>query len=511
MNAKNPLVVALALCALAGPFHVARAVTPTLIWSDEFNGATGSGPDPTKWTYDLGAGGWGNDELENYTDSRDNSLIVADPLATDGLALAIRAQNSNGSYTSARIKTQGLFAFQYGRMEARARLPSGAGLWPAFWTLGSNEPTVGWPACGEVDIMEWVPQTPSEIYGSLHSVGSNNLTQGYILPNSAVYSAAYHVFAIDWYPNEIVFSMDGIVYEDQKESALPSSTAWPFTQPFFIILNFAVGGQWPGPPNSSTVFPADYRVDYVRVYTLPTTPPANLVWPPAPPAGVVAFSPSSSQISVSWQPPASTFGATLTGYSLQRSTDAAFTQNVTTLYSGTSTNYMDSSAHAGSTYYYRVTAASANGTSDSSTPAQSTARTSSGSSNLINISSKGFVGTGGNVLIDGFVINGSAPQTVLVRASGPALAAAPFDIAGSLPDPKLQLYSGGTVIGENAGWGGNPQITAAAATVAAFPWSHPSSSDSALLMTLTPGAYTAILSGASGDTGVSILEVYAVP
>ena len=135
----------------------------------------------------------------------------------------------------------------------------------------------------------------------------------------------------------------------------------------------------------------------------------------------------------------------------------------------------------------------------------------SGKSSLINISSKGFVGTGGNVLIDGFVINGSAPQTVLVRASGPALAAAPFNIAGSLPDPKLQLYSGGTVIGENAGWGGSAQITSAAATVAAFPWSSPTSNDSALLMTLTPGAYTAIVSGASEDTGVSILEVYAVP
>ena len=272
MNTKYHLSVALALCAFVGPSHTALAVTPTLVWSDEFNGAVGSGPDPTKWTYDLGGGGWGNNELETYTDSRNNSLIVADPLATDGFALAIRAQNSNGSYTSARIKTQGLFAWQYGRMEARARIPSGAGYWPAFWTLGNNIATAGWPACGEVDIMEWVPQTPSEIYGSLHSVGSNNLTEGYILPNGAAYADGYHVFAIDWYPNEIVFSMDGIVYEDQKESALPASTAWPFTQPFFIILNLAVGGDWPGSPNSSTVFPADYRVDYVRVYSLPATP-----------------------------------------------------------------------------------------------------------------------------------------------------------------------------------------------------------------------------------------------
>lgn len=509
MNAMNPRALALALLAVAGALPLARAVTPVLVWSDEFNGAVGSGPDATKWTYDLGAGGWGNNELENYTNSRGNSVIVADAGATDGLALAIRAQSSSGSYTSARIKTQGLYTYQYGRVETRASLPAGAGMWPAFWTLGANISTVGWPACGEVDVMEWVPQTPTEIYGSLHSTGSNGQTAGYTLPSGA-YSGTYHVFAMDWYPDEIVFSMDGIVYEDQKKSAFPAGTAWPYDLPFFIILNLAVGGDWPGNPNSTTVFPQDYRVDYVRVYTLPTTPPPNLVWPPAPPASVTAYSPAPSQISVTWQPSPTGFGAALTGYTLQRANDAAFTQGVTTLYSGSSTSYLDASAQPGAKYFYRVTASSANGMSDSA-GAQAAALAPSGNATLINISSRAFVSTGANVLIDGFVLTGTDPQTVLVRASGPALALAPFNIPGVLPDPLLQVYDATGVIAQNQGWAGNSLISTAAATVAAFPWSNASSNDAAILMTLNPGAYTAIVSGASGDTGVALLEVYAVP
>jgi beta-glucanase (GH16 family) len=508
MKAKNQK--ALALFCLLAALAPARAVTPTLVWSDEFNGAPGSGPDPTKWTYDLGGGGWGNEELETYTSSRSNSVIVADPNALDGSALAIRAQDSSGNYTSARIKTEGIFAFQYGRMETRASIPAGAGFWPAFWALGSNITTAGWPACGEVDVMEWVPQTPGEIYGSLHSTGSNNLTEGYILPNNAAYSNTYHVFAMDWYPNEIVFSMDGIVYEDQKESTLPSTTAWPFNQPFFIILNLAVGGQWPGPPTTGTVFPADFRIDYVRVYSLPTTPPPNLVWPPAPPAGITAYSQVASQISVSWQPPPTTFGSALTGYTVQRATDAAFTQNVTSWSVGAATSYTDASVQPGASYFYRVTASSANGTSDPSTAVQSTSLAASGTSSLINISSRGFVGTGGNVLIDGFVVGGSAPMTVLIRASGPALALTPFNVSGVLSDPLLQVYSGSTVVGTNAGWGGNPLIASAASEVSAFAWSDPTSLDSALLMTLSPGPYTAVVAGASGDTGVALMEVYSV-
>jgi beta-glucanase (GH16 family) len=520
MNPHNPAksllaAAALAFCIAAPP--ALHATTPQLIWSDEFNQPLGSGPDPTKWSYDLGIGnppGWGNDELETYTNSRSNSLIVSDANATDGKALAIRAQAANGSYTSARIQTGSTFSFTYGRLEARAKVPSGVGCWPAFWALGSDNATVGWPACGEIDVMEWVGQTPSHIKGSLHATGysgGNSLNADSVLPNNASYSDAYHVFAVDWYADQIIFSMDGVVYETRKKSDIPAGSSWPFNAPFLIILNFAVGGDWPGPPNSSTVFPQDYRVDYVRVYSLPSEPPTNLVWAPSSPLKVAAFSPAASQISVSWQPPASMFGASLTGYVLQRASDAGFTQNVSTWNLGNVTTYLDTSAQAGTSYYYRVSAISANGTSDPSAGIQSSTLAPTANSKLLNISARGLVGTGSNVLIAGFVVGGPDSKTVLVRASGPALAAAPFNVPGTLGDPELQVFSGSTVLESNSGWGGDPEIAAAAASVSAFTWSDPTSNDAAVLVTLPPGAYTAIVSGVSGDTGVSLLEVYDVP
>jgi beta-glucanase (GH16 family) len=508
------LIVALA--ALMGPSLRAQSATPVLVWSDEFNQAAGTQPDPAKWGYDLGVGdppGWGNNELETYTSSPSNVLVVSDPSATDGRALAIRAQDASGSYTSARIKTQATFSFTYGRMEARARVPAGVGCWPAFWAVGSNITTAGWPACGEIDIMEWVGQTPSHIKGSLHASGysgGQSLNADCVLPGNASYSDAYHVFAVDWYPDQVVFSMDGAVYEVRKMSGIPAGSQWPFDLPFFIILNFAVGGDWPGPPNSSTVFPQDFRIDYVRVYSLPATPPASLVWAPGPPTNILAYSPGASQVSVSWQAPLSTFGAALSGYALERASDPAFTQNLTTWNLGGSTSYLDTTARAGATYYYRVSAVSANGTSVPSGAAQTAALASPGSSKLSNISTRGFVGTGSSGLIAGFVVDGSSPKMVLVRASGPAIAAAPFNVPGTLPDPLLQVYSGSAVIASNRGWGGNAPVAAAAAEVGAFAWSDPASGDSALLMTLSPGAYTAIVSGASGDTGVSLVEVYDV-
>jgi beta-glucanase (GH16 family) len=513
MKPRSFILVSAAL--IGAPVRV-PAASPVLIWNDEFNQAAGTQPDPSKWGYDLGVGnppGWGNNELETYTSSPNNVLVVSDPDATDGKALAIRAQAANGSYTSARIKTQATFTFTYGRMEARARVPAGVGCWPAFWALGSDNPTVGWPNCGEVDVMEWVGQTPSHIKGSLHAVGysgGQSLNADCVLPNNASYSAAYHVFAVDWYPDQFVFSMDGAVYEVQPRSGIPAGSQWPFDLPFFIILNFAVGGNWPGPPNTSTVFPQDFRIDYVRVYSLPATPPANLVWAPSPPANAVAFSPAASQVSVAWQAPMSTFGAALSGYTLQRANDAAFTQSVTTWNLGTSTSYLDGTVQPGATYYYRVSAVSADGTSDPSGAVQAAALTSSGTSKLSNISTRGSVGTGANVLIGGFVVSGASPETVLIRASGPALAASPFNVPGTLSDPLLQLYSGSSVIASNQGWGGSAPVASAAAEVGAFTWSDPSSNDSALLMTLPPGSYTASISGASGDTGVSLLEVYDV-
>ncbi len=501
----------LVLAALVGARPCVRAVSPVLVWSDEFNQAAGTQPDPTKWAYDLGVGsppGWGNNELESYTNSTGNAQIVADPNATDGKALAITALKASGAYTSARIYTSS--SFTACRLEARARMPGGAGVWPAFWALGNDINTVGWPACGEIDVMEWGGSslTPGDVQGSLHATGYNP-TMVYALPGNGSFGDAYHVFAADCYPSEVVFSVDGTVYEDLKESAQPAGAAWPFDAPFFILLNLAVGGNYPASP-ANTVFPQTYLVDYVRVYSLPATPPPNLVWAPTPPANVLAYSPAASQISVSWQAPSSTFGAALSGYTLQRASDPAFTQNLTSWSVGAATSYLDNAVQPGGPYYYRVSAASANGTSDPSVAVQSAALASSSGSKFADISTRGFVGTGSNSLIGGFVIAGPSPKTVLIRASGPAIAASPFNVPGTLPDPQLQLYSGSTVLATNAGWQGNPAIANAAAEVGAFAWSDPTSNDAALLTTLVPGAYTAIVSGASGDTGVALVEVYDV-
>ena len=504
--------LAVAALLLAGTLPRAGAASPTLVWDDEFNGPVGSAPSSANWSYDLGVGnpvGWGNNELESYTNSTANASIVADPNAINGKALAITAIAANGGYTSARIYTNQ--SFKACRMETRAIVPSGAGTWPAFWALGANINTVGWPTCGEIDVLETGGKSLSsnEMQGSLHAPNYNP-TQVFVNSSGSL-SAGYHVYAADCYPNEIVFSVDGVVYETQKESDQSGGATWPFDAQFFILLNLAIGGNYPPSP-ANTTFPQTFMVNYVRVYSLPSTPPPNLVWPPSPPS-VTAYSPAAGQVRVSWQP-STGFGATVSGCSLQRATDAAFTQNVTTVPMGLSTTYTDTSVQAGTTYYYQVVATSSNGTSDPSSPALSTALAPTSNASLLNISSRAFVGTGGNAAFGGFVIGGSTSETVLIRASGPALAS--FGVAGALLDPQLQLNRSNsdgtsTLLNSNTGWKGDPNIAAAASAVGAFPWNNTSSADSALLVTLPPGAYTAVASGASGDTGVSLVEVYAVP
>jgi len=364
-------------CALVGMPSPARAASPELVWSDEFNQPESTGPDPAKWVYDLGTGeppGWGNDELETYTDSRANSLVADDPAAFDGKALVIRAAKSGAGYTSARIETR--TTFQYVRLEARVRIPRGVGCWPAFWAIGDNLDSAGWPGCGEIDVMEWVGKAPSRVKGSLHAPGfsgSRCLNADFVLPNGALFGDAYHVFAADWYPDEVVFSVDGMVYEERKKADRPSGSKWPFDHPFRILLNFAVGGGWPGPPDASTVFPQDYRVDYVRVYSLPATPPPDLVWAPTPPTGLVVQSSGPGRFSLSWHAPHSTFGAALTGYVVQRAADPAFNRDMATWSLDASTGFADDSAKQGARYFYRVFAVSADGRSDA-TPAVPTAK-----------------------------------------------------------------------------------------------------------------------------------------
>jgi beta-glucanase (GH16 family) len=247
-----------------------RALLSTLVWSDEFDGPVNSPPDPARWTRDLGGGGWGNHELEVYTNSVNNASIVADPDAMDGKALAIRAiKESNGTYTSARLKTQDTMSWSYGRFEARARLPYGQGMWPAFWMLGTDIRSAGWPGCGEIDIMENIGREPGTVHGTMHGPGysgGNGIGAAYTLPDGQQFSDAYHVFAVEWTPNTINWYVDDQLYETRTPADLPPGRSWVFDRSFFVLLNLAVGGDWPGNPDGTTVFPQTYLVDYVRVY-----------------------------------------------------------------------------------------------------------------------------------------------------------------------------------------------------------------------------------------------------
>lgn len=241
-----------------------------LTWSDEFNQSDGSGPDPAKWAYDEGVGnnGWGNNELEYYTARSRNVVIQNGNLAI----AAIREGYTDSSrvtrdFTSARLKTRDLFSQLYGRFEARIKVPSGQGLWPAFWLLGDNIKSEGWPSCGEIDIME--NKEASAIHGTIHGPGysgGNGRSAVYTLATGHRFADDFHIFAVEWEPNSIRFYVDNDLYATRTPADLPKGAHWVFDHPFFIILNLAVGGKWPGPPDFTTPFPAYMLVDYVRVY-----------------------------------------------------------------------------------------------------------------------------------------------------------------------------------------------------------------------------------------------------
>lgn len=253
------------LCALAALVGFAGAEEWKLVWSDEFDGAANTLPDAGKWTYDLGRGrGWGNQELESYTKSTENVHL-------DGQGhLIIRARRAvDGGYTSARLKTQGKFSIAYGKIEARIKLPSGQGMWPAFWALGADIQKAGWPDCGEIDILENIGQEPGTLHGSLHGPGysdGHSITGAFTLPSGGKLSDDFHLYGIVWTASEIQFEFDGHPYFTPARASLPARKPWVFNKPFFLILNVAVGGNWPGSPDSSTEFPQEMVVDYVRAY-----------------------------------------------------------------------------------------------------------------------------------------------------------------------------------------------------------------------------------------------------
>jgi beta-glucanase (GH16 family) len=255
----------------------------TLVWSDEFTNSTGSNaqPNPLVWTYDTGNSGFGNQELENYcawgsTTSPCNTTTPNAYVGTDGYLHIDARQPSAGVYTSARLKTQGLFSFQYGRFEVRAQVPEAQGFWPAVWLMGNNIATVNWPACGEMDVLERInaAATPDWNQGSIHGTGftGGNLGTVFDFPSGQT-AAGWHTYGMIWTKGSVAYYVDDpthpyVTYTTSSISGL-SGAVWPFDagQSNFILLNLAVGGTWPGSPNASTPFPSEMLVDYVRVYT----------------------------------------------------------------------------------------------------------------------------------------------------------------------------------------------------------------------------------------------------
>jgi beta-glucanase (GH16 family) len=359
------LVAALALGALACGTGAVRGAWQ-LVWNDEFSQPDGSSPDSTKWGYDIGNGssGWGNNEREYYTSRTNNARIQ-----NGQLVIEARNESYNGyNYTSARLLTKGKWSWAYGRIEANIKLPRGQGIWPAFWMLGTNIDSVGWPTCGETDIMENIGKTSDQgtAHGTIHGPQSGGDYNGgagvggtYTLPGGAALADNFHLFAVEWTTNQIKWFVDTNLYFTATPASLPSGGTWVFTQPQFLVLNLAVGGNWPGYPDGTTVFPQQMLVDYVRVYKYVAAPPDT-------PTGLTA-SPGNGKVFLSWN--ASTNGAT--GYNVKRSlvSGGSYTSVVTGL---TTTNYTDTSLTNGTTYYYVVSAVSAGCESTNSTQVTAT-------------------------------------------------------------------------------------------------------------------------------------------
>jgi beta-glucanase (GH16 family) len=231
-----------------------------LVWHDEFDGGA---LDRSKWEYEQG-GLWNNGELQFYT-SRPENVRVED----GHLVLEARAEEYFGSeYTSGRLKTLGKATFLHGRIEARMQVPEGQGLWPAFWLLGADFPTTGWPGCAEIDVVEIIGREPARAHATVHGAsfhGATGIHASYDHPGGTL-SGAEHVYAVEWEPGEIRWYLDDVQYHRVTPRDLPRPEEWPFEKPFFLIVNLAVGGTFPGDPDASTPFPARLRVDWVRVY-----------------------------------------------------------------------------------------------------------------------------------------------------------------------------------------------------------------------------------------------------
>jgi len=238
-----------------------------LVWNDEFDGPEGAFPDPHKWTPDVAGNGWYHQQLDYDTN---NQNVYQD--GKGNLVLEARKSNPTGyqcwygacEYTSARITTRDHFSFTYGLLEARIKIPYGQGIWSAFWLLGNNCAVAGWPNCGEIDLMENIGREPGTIYGTAHSSG--HFSSPYKLEQGA-FSHDFHIFALQWNPDHLYFFVDGISYYTVDRATITNQAYWVYDHPFEIILNLAVGGEWPGNPDATTIFPQKMYISYLRLYT----------------------------------------------------------------------------------------------------------------------------------------------------------------------------------------------------------------------------------------------------
>lgn len=276
MNGKSRLfsIVFLIFAALFGDAVTAQVRFRRIVFRDEFNKAANAPVDAKKWTAEIGGGGWGNQELQFYTNDTENAYhdgagaLVIKSLKKD-LPLSFSCWYGQCKYTSARLVTKGKFERRYGRFEARIKIPRGQGIWSAFWMLGGNIDAVGWAECGEIDVMENIGREPSTVHGTIHGPGysgANAIGAPYNPATNQRFADDYHVYATEWSQNKIAFYVDGKLYKTLARRDLPAGKRWVYDHPFFMILNVAIGGNWGGVPDETTVFPQTMLVDYVRVY-----------------------------------------------------------------------------------------------------------------------------------------------------------------------------------------------------------------------------------------------------
>lgn len=255
--------------AATAPKGVSAPAGYRFVWGDEFDGPEGSAPDPKKWGYEHGF--VRNKEPQFYTkDRRENARIEKGALVIEGRLEPFSEGGKSAKYTSASVISQGKFAFKYGRIEIAAKLPKGVGNWPALWMMGEDAKTVGWPKCGEIDIMEHLGREEGTVYATLHTSkagGEGHNSQGGFLKKQPT-TSGFHVYGMDWTPDTLTLTFDGKpVFTHQKNGPNPKQLQWLFDKPYYLLMNLAFGGNWAGTKGiDEKAFPARFEIDYVRVY-----------------------------------------------------------------------------------------------------------------------------------------------------------------------------------------------------------------------------------------------------